>query len=192
MDLVHAITNRRSIHEFTEDEVPKDVLREIFSKAAWAPTHRMKEPWLLNIYQGEGIEPYVSAVLSSYERQGFFDNYNEEKQERMKEGIRQFLKNIPHHALVYMERDSDLIKYEEDYASVCAFIQNAQLLSWERGIGVLWTTSPYLHDPQFAEDIGIGPDTYKLVAVLQMGYPNRVPKAKPRTPIEEKMTFIQS
>lgn len=191
MDLQKAISGRRSIHEFMDQEVPHTVLKEIFAQAAWAPTHRMKEPWELKVYQGKGMERYVSSVLSSYERQGFFSGHNEEKNKKMSEGIKQFLFNIPHHTLVYMERDKDSVRYEEDYAATCAYIQNVQLLAWERGVGVLWTTSPYLHDSHFAEDVGLDAEDYKLVAVLQMGYPKRIPKAKPRQSINTNLTFIE-
>ncbi|MCA0971664.1 nitroreductase [Halobacillus litoralis] len=191
MELIDAVKNRRSIHEFEQKQIPKPDLQTLFSQAAWAPTHRMKEPWNLRCYQGEGIEAYTSAVLASYERQGFFSSYEQEKRDKMKTGIERFLQSIPHHVLVYMEREEDLVKYEEDYAAVCAFIQNTQLLAWEKQIGVLWTTSPYLHDPQFASDLQLDPETKKLVAVLQMGYPKRIPKAKARTPVTEKLTFIE-
>ncbi|MGP4061338.1 nitroreductase family protein [Halobacillus sp. H74] len=192
MDLLEAIINRRSIHEYKNEQIDRKVLKQIFSKACWAPNHRMKEPWSIKLYQGDGKMDYAKKVIDSYDREGFFNNYDHQKSNKMKEGIRQFLLNIPHHALVYMERDPDQRKYEEDYAAVCAYIQNVQLLAWEAGIGVLWTTSPYLHDNEFVRDIGLDSSDYKLVSVLQMGYPLRIPNPKKRTPIENKMQIIDS
>lgn len=191
MDVQEAILGRRSIHEFKKEQVANGLLRQIFDQASWAPNHRMKQPWRMKIYQGEAINMYASHVLRSYERKGFFSSNDEHREEKMKEGIRNFLMNIPHHALVYMERDVDQMKYEEDYAAVCAFIQNAQLLAWEQGIGMLWTTSPYLHDAQFAVDIGLNERDYKLVSVLQVGYPSRIPQPKQRAPIDDNITFYE-
>ncbi|RWZ54963.1 nitroreductase [Halobacillus fulvus] len=191
MNVMEAMKNRRSIHEFEQENVQREVLQDIFSTASWAPTHRMKEPWMIKVYEGAGREQYIAKVLESYEREGFFKGYGSEKTNRMQEGIRSFLKTIPHHALIYMEKDESVLKYEEDYAAVCAFIQNAQLAGWEKGVGMLWMTSPYIHDPEFVEAIGLS-DRYKVVGVLQMGYPKKVPAPKPRTHISQKLTFIDS
>ncbi|SEH38966.1 Nitroreductase [Halobacillus karajensis] len=187
MELLDAIRNRRSIHEYKKERVASEVLGRIFSEAAWAPTHRMKEPWHIRIYQDEGKSEYAKSVLDSYVRQGFFEGYEAAKVDQLASGIRDFLLNIPHHALIYMERDKDFRKFEEDYAAVCAYIQNVQLLAWKEGVGILWTTSPYLYDAEFARHMGLDPGRYKLVSVLQMGYPKRVPKPKSRTPIQKKL-----
>ncbi|MFZ0368503.1 MAG: nitroreductase [Halobacillus sp.] len=190
MELVEAIKNRRSIHDFKQEEVPVGLLKEIFTSASWAPTHRMKEPWNIYMFQEEGKQVYANLVLQSYTRKGFFEGYSKEKSQRMKQGIHEFLENIPHHALIFMEKDANEHKYEEDYAAVCAFIQNVQLLAWEKGIGGLWTTSPYLHDAEFIKGVGLNPVLHKLIGVIQMGYPEKVPKAKPRTSMEDKYTLF--
>lgn len=187
MELLEAIQNRRSIHEYQQVLVDAKTIEYIFAEASWAPNHRMKEPWNIRLYQGSGKNRYVKAVLDSYRRKGFFEGYEQEKQISLEDGIKDFLFRIPHHALIYMEKDEDERKYEEDYAAVCAYIQNLQLLAWQKHVGVLWTTSPYLHDPQFSQDIGLEASVYKLVSVLQIGYPKNIPGPKQRTPIHEKL-----
>ena len=190
MELLEAIQSRRSIHEYKDVLVEADTIDYIFSEASWAPNHRMKEPWNIRLYQEDGKKSYVDAVLDSYRRQGFFEGYKLDKQTRLEDGIKDFLFSIPHHALIYMEKDEEERKYEEDYAAVCAYIQNLQLLAWQKHVGVLWTTSPYLHDSEFAEDVGLDPSIYKLVSVLQIGYPKRIPSPKKRTPIHEKLQLF--
>ncbi|WP_256200751.1 hypothetical protein [Virgibacillus halodenitrificans] len=54
---------------------------------------------------------------------------------------------------------------------------------------MLWTITPYMHDPLFARDIGLG-ENVKIAAVLQVGYPKSIPRNKGRTPIEQKIKFI--
>lgn len=190
MDVHKAVIERRSIHDFQHHKVDEAILEEIFRSASWAPTHRMKEPWELIVYQGEARESYSDLILESYEREGFFAGCSNEKSEKMKAGIRKFLLTIPHHILIYLERDEDDHKFEEDYAAVCAFIQNAQLIAWNHGVGMLWMTSPYLHDPCFIEGVGLDSEKYKLAGVLQAGYPNSIPGPKQRTPIQQKMKIL--
>ncbi|MFD2922644.1 nitroreductase family protein [Halobacillus naozhouensis] len=187
MKVVDAIQTRRSIHDFKKQLVNEAVLQEIFQIASWAPNHRLKEPWNVMVFQKEGAQSYADLVIESYLKQGFAKGYSAAKTDKMMNGIKRFLINIPHHALVYLDRDPDLHKFEEDYSAVCAFIQNAQLAAWERGVGALWTTSPYIHDPEFIKGIGLHPASHKVAGVIQMGYPARIPEPKARRKVQ--LTF---
>lgn len=80
---------------------------------------------------------------------------------------------------------------DEDYVAECTFVQNFQLAAWEGEIGVIWKTGPYLYNPRFMHEVGVVPGE-KIVGVLQVGYPLVIPEAKPRTPIEQKLTIIDS
>ncbi|UOR11739.1 nitroreductase family protein [Halobacillus amylolyticus] len=184
MKLIEAMKDRRSIHDFRKELVDEATLEEIFRLASWAPNHRLKEPWEVMLFQNDAARDYAELVIESYIKEGFAAGYDSVKTNKMMQGIKQFMIDIPHHALIYMEHDTDFHKFEEDYAAVCAFIQNAQLAAWEKGVGVLWTTSPYIHDHDFIEGIGLDPVYHKVAGVLQMGYPARVPRPKPRSPVD--------
>lgn len=190
IDILNAIKSRRSIHQFKKDHVDKNILTDIFKYASWAPTHYMKESWRLRIYQSEGKLHFVDAILASYERIGMIKRDGSSKTEKMIASMRDFLLSIPHHALIYFPKEDDPVRYEEEYASICAFIQNAQLAAWEYGVGMLWTITPYMHDPEFYRDIGIATNM-KIAAVLQIGYPEKIPRSKGRTPIDQKLEFIE-
>ncbi|MEI3612372.1 nitroreductase family protein [Pseudogracilibacillus sp. SO30301A] len=145
IDVLETIKNRRSIHHFKKEEVPENLLREIFTYASWAPTHYMKEPWNIKLYQKAGKESFVNAIIQSYQRLGMMKySGNNEKTLRSIQSIKQFLLDIPHHALIYLPFEEDPVRYEEEYAAVCAFIQNVQLAAWKYGVGVLWTITPYM------------------------------------------------
>lgn len=192
INVLNAIKERRSIHHFKPEEVDTAKLQAIFTSASYAPTHYMKEPWRIKLYQGEGKHVLVNAIIESYQRSGMIKRDGHPKTKRTIASISQFLMSIPHHALIYFEKESDPIRYEELYASVCAFIQNAQLAGWERGVGMLWTITPYMHDPVFINEMGLDDDIYKIAAVMQIGYPEKIPVSKGRTPIEQNMEIISS
>ena len=187
--LLDTIKSRRSIHTFQEKEVDIKILREIFTYGSYAPTHYMKEPWQIKLYQGNGKESLIEAIMNSYQRIGLI-NRHEPKHKKMIESMKRFLFAIPHHAVIYFEKEDDPIRYEEEYAAVCAFIQNAQLAAWEFNVGMLWTITPYMQDSEFYKEIGLDPTTVKIAAVMQIGYPKKVPHHKVRTSIEEKMEII--
>ncbi len=189
--LLRTIKARRSIHLFQEREVDINIIKEIFTYGSYAPTHYMKEPWQIKLYQGQGKEILIEAILNSYQRIGMFKDIHDAKTIKMKDSIKSFLLSIPHHAVIYFEKEEDPIRFEEEYAAVCAFIQNSQLAAWEYGVGMLWTITPYMHDPIFYKDIGLDAETMKIAAVMQIGYPKKIPQYKKRTPIEEKMEIIE-
>ncbi|WP_042142753.1 nitroreductase family protein [Paucisalibacillus sp. EB02] len=191
MTLLETIKARRSIHTFQEKEVDIKILKEIFTYGSYAPTHYMKEPWQIKLYQGNGKEFLVEAIINSYQRIGMIKNNQEPKTIKMRESMKNFLRAIPHHAVIYFEKDEDPIRYEEEYAAVCAFIQNAQLAAWEFHVGMLWTITPYMHDSGFYEEIGLDINSVKIAAVMQIGYPKNVPHDKGRTSIEEKLEIIE-
>lgn len=189
--LLEAVMNRRSINTFTDKPIETDVLQEVFTYASWAPTHYMKEPWEIKLYQGHGKVKLIDKIIKSYQRLEMLSSDSNPKTIKSITYMKEFLLQIPHHAVIYFKIDKDPIKYEEDYASVSAFIQNAQLVAWSKGIGMLWTITPFMHDPEFARDININPDEFKIAAVMQIGYPSKIPNAKPRISIDEKIELIE-
>lgn len=170
--------------------MPEAVLKEIFTYGSWAPTHYMKEPWKIKLYQANGKLPYINEVIESYQRLGMMGKADTKQSIKTVEYMKDFLNQIPHHALIYFEIDEDPVRYEEDYAAVCAFIQNAQLAAWQYNVGMLWTITPYMHDAEFASAIGLYPEREKIAAVMQIGYPNKVLQPKERIPIEDKLEII--
>ncbi|MFD2129893.1 nitroreductase [Pseudogracilibacillus auburnensis] len=190
IDILQAMKGRRSIHLFKKERVSEELLKEIFTYASWAPTHYMKEPWNIKLYEQEGRNKLIDATIRSYQRLGMLKSDGSEKALKSIESIKQFLLEIPHHAVIYLPIEQDPVRYEEEYAAVCAFIQNTQLAAWKHGVGMLWTITPYMHDPQFLQEIGLHSDREKIAAVMQIGYPKKIPKRKERTPIEEKLEVI--
>ncbi|SHF85867.1 nitroreductase family protein [Ornithinibacillus halophilus] len=188
--LLDAIKERRSIYSFKKEEVDIELLKEIFTFGTYAPTHYMKEPWQIKLYQKSGKNHFIEEVIKSYQRIGMIKTSKDEKTLKMIDSMREFLNAIPHHALIYYEKENDPIRNDEEYAAVCAFIQNVQLAAWQYGVGVLWTITPYMYDQEFHESVGLDSDVVKIAAVLQMGFPKKVPPMRERTPIEGKLEII--
>lgn len=191
LSIMDIMKERRSIHTFKHTEVDSEILERIFSSASYAPTHFLTESWNIDVYEKAGKLRLIEAIMDSYVRIGFIPNDDEKKTAEMIASMKQFLADIPHHIVIYFDPPADKVRYEEEFASVSAFIQNAQLAGWELGVGMLWTITPYMHDTKFLEAIGLSPDA-KIVGVMQVGYPENIPRLRERTPIGEKMNFIHS
>ncbi len=191
MDILRTIKERRSTVAFEKEEIDVSVLKEIFTYGSYAPSHYMTEAWRIKLYQRNGKKKFVQAIIDSYIRLGMLSNGNSPKEVRSRKAIANFLLDIPHHALVYYEKPEDPIRNEEEYSSVAAFIQNAQLAAWEYKVGMLWTITPYMHDDVFMKEVGLDAEKHKINAVLQIGYPQKTTVFKERTPVEEWLEIIE-
>lgn len=190
MDILNVIKERRSTHTFKRENVDSKTLKHIFTYGSYAPTHYMTEAWQIKLYQSKGKVALIDSIIRSYQRIGLIKEDKNPKTLHMIKSIKDFLMAIPHHAVIYFEKPKDSIRYEEEFASVSAFIQNSQLAAWQYEVGMLWTIAPYMHDPEFLADIGLNNEKMKIVGVMQIGYPENVSRFRERTPIEQKLEII--
>jgi nitroreductase len=55
MDVYEAVTTRRAVRGFTDEEVPRDVLERVLSAARWAPSGSNIQPWRIFVVTGEPL-----------------------------------------------------------------------------------------------------------------------------------------
>jgi nitroreductase len=161
------IVSRRTIRVTKEIPIPLQEVEHLLEMAAYAPFHSKVEPWSVTIVSTEDEKKYfLNCVMKSYERTGVLAAYSEERVKKIREA--------------YEQKDFESI------GATCAFIQNLQLLCWEKNIGVVWRTNPYIHDPIFAKELGI-PSSKKIIGSVHLGYidEEKIPKAKPRRALQE-------
>ena len=53
MEVLDAITNRRSINKLNQDVPPKELIEKILQAGNWAPTHHGTEPWRFYVITGD-------------------------------------------------------------------------------------------------------------------------------------------
>ncbi|WLR61219.1 nitroreductase family protein [Guptibacillus hwajinpoensis] len=181
------IVSRRTIRKFYPDDVPLHTIVEILEDAKWAPNHKFREPWEVVLYKGDGKGQLIDQVQESIVR----NELDEEKSEKKKEKINQFINEIPIHLVVYMKSSESAKERHEDFAATCAFIQNFQLLSWSKGLGVVWKTNGFIFDPVFREGIGLEADDV-IVGMLHIGKPAVIPNPKERKSIKNSLTICDT
>ncbi|MGD6803794.1 nitroreductase [Rossellomorea vietnamensis] len=179
------IRERRSIREYLNVSVERELVAELLNSAVWAPNHLKTEPWRFIMIDGESRLTMLEGMREYYSSTGFLDNLSETHLEKIKEN---FLKT-PAHLVVVMREEETEKKWEEAFAATCALIQNFQLLAWEQGLGVVWKTNDHNASSLFKHRIGIQ-GSEKIVGILQLGYPASIPKSKPRKTAEELLTFL--
>src|SRR5690625_7916292 len=97
---MRAIKERRSVHTFKKEEVADEIIHEIFTYGSWAPTHYMKEPWKIKLFQEKGKTGFIQAIIRSYQRIGFIKKDQKQKTLKMIDSMIYFLTMITTHDLL--------------------------------------------------------------------------------------------
>jgi nitroreductase len=58
MDVIQAITTRRSIRRFKPEPVPEELIREILDAARWSPSWGNTQPWEIVVVTGDPLERF--------------------------------------------------------------------------------------------------------------------------------------
>lgn len=168
-----AILQRRSIKKFNGQPVAKEDVVAILDDAKWAPNHGTREPWRVVMGTGE-VLPKIHELL----RDLAIPKWQELDEATLHTQMQKFL--LPGaYAFVLAKEDMRQKERLEDYGAVASYLQNAQLLAWEKGIGTCWKTPGFLDNPKFRDALNAASNE-RVVAMLQLGYFDEAPKAKER------------
>lgn len=171
-----AIKERRSIKQFKAEPLPAGLLEELLDIAVWAPNHGLREPWRFIAFTGEGTGFLADAAEKWIQKSSGNAEFAAKK--------RGYIAAIPASVIVVMPEDPRQREWDEDFAAVSALIQNLQLAAWERGVGTIWKTDPYIYAPAFRDAMGVKPGE-KIAALIHLGYAEKVPGSHPRTPSKD-------
>ncbi|ARD48715.1 nitroreductase [Sporosarcina sp. P37] len=180
-----AIVTRRSIKNFNGQPIEPEIIPEIIEDAVWAPNHGNRNPWRMIVATGGQYEQLLD-VLKEFGVANWKQLSDEDLEKQMK-------KFSTASAAVFVIVPEDVRQKErlEDYAAASTLIQNIQLLAWDKGIGTCWKTPPFIDHPKFRERLGVQAGE-RIISMLQFGYFDSLPKAAPRKPVEEIITYFGS
>lgn len=178
-----AILQRRSIKNFNGQPVERETLISVLDDAKWAPNHGNREPWRLVVACGKEL-----TELHELLREFGVPKWKELSEEDLVKNMKKFT-SPGGYAFIIVPEDVRQKERLEDYAAASAYIQNAQLLAWDLGIGSCWKTPPFIDAPKFRQAMGVKPGE-RIISMLQFGYFDEMPKAKQRKDSEEFITFF--
>lgn len=180
------IRERRSIRSFLDKDIPTDVMVELLQDASYAPNHKHREPWSFVMFRDEAKEKLCHAALKRACEGEKMKALSHEKQVEKINKMKTIYQQCPVHLLVLCDVADNKKVYHEDFAATSAYLQNLQLLAWDKGIGMVWKTPLFIEDPSFFEELGID-NTKKIVGLFHIGYPMEIPKGRERSNILEKL-----
>ncbi|WP_432353953.1 nitroreductase family protein [Sporosarcina sp. A2] len=179
-----AIISRRSIKSFNGQPVEQSEIADILEDAIWAPNHGNRNPWRF-VLAAEGNYQDFLEVLRDFG----VPKWKELSDDTLEKQMSKYTKASAA-MFVIVPEDARQKQRLEDFAAASTMIQNVQLLAWDKGIGTCWKTPGFLDDPKFREALGVDAGE-RIISMFQFGHFDELPKAKPRTPIEDVVTYWQ-
>ncbi|MGN7477003.1 nitroreductase family protein [Solibacillus silvestris] len=181
LSVKEAILQRRSIKKFNGRQVDKQAVFEILDVAKWAPNHGNRQPWRVVVGAGEQL-PKVHELL----REFAIPKWQELSEETLAAQMQKFTL-AGAYAFVLVTEDMRQKERLEDYAAASCYLQNVQLLAWEKGIGTCWKTPGFLDNPKFREALNAQPNE-RVISMLQFGYFDEEAKRKERKELADFVT----
>ena len=168
MDTLTAIHNRRTIHQYLDTEVPKEVISTCVEAAHQAPNHKLTWPW--------------GFVLAGPEtRQGLFEMAMEMRRSsagmtpQVENLIRTKFLNPGALVVVTQVQCDDEFREREDYAATSCAIQNFMLAAHAQGYGTKWSTGGITRLEATYNLFKVDQAQVKIVGILWVGKPAKVP-----------------
>jgi len=186
MELMKAITTRRSVRRYRQDPVSREILEEVLEAACWAPSADNVQPWyFVALTKKEDIERMRSTL----------ERVSDEVRPHLEEIFPRhphvvgettaFLRNLggaPVYVLVFMQQVYDEERRAPMLESVSAAIQNLLLAAHERGLGTCWVNAVTALGYGDALRELFAPDKGDFVSVISLGYPDQNPRTPSRKP----------
>lgn len=159
--VLEAIYQRRSIREFTDEEVSPELLREIVRAGHWAPSGLNNQPWRFVIVR----DPEIRSRLAEQTHYGHIVRAAR--------------------ALIAVFLDKDAM-YDEvkDHQAAGACIQNILLATEALGLGGVWLGQIRKNKTEVNRILKLGPHL-DLMAVVALGHPLHRNQKSKRKQLEE-------
>lgn len=181
------ISRRRSIFpvSYTKQDIPVDVIRQILESANYAPTHKLTEPWRFIVFRNEGKINFANELARLYKDTTPVHQFLQKKYDSILEKAIQSSCIIALNAQLHPDK---LPEWEEIASLACA-VQNMALTAEAFEVGAYWSSPGMIVELKDYLNLG---EQEKCFGLFYMGYHNEKPRTAARTPIDNKIKWIDS
>jgi nitroreductase len=182
--LASVLMTRRSVHQFRPDPIDPMLVRRWLEYAVFVPNHHLTEPWRFVVVTGEAKDRLADIRA----QQTLAKHAGKPHAERAAENARREYREVPMILAVIQRLDPDPVRREEDYAACACAAYTFMLAAWADGVGTYWGTGAVSRAPETRDLLRLAEDE-RVVALIRVGYPDRVPAAR-RHPAAEKTLWL--
>tara|TARA_B100000003_G_scaffold24017_1_gene19237 strand:+ start:416 stop:1072 length:657 start_codon:yes stop_codon:yes gene_type:complete len=189
--LLHQIQQRRSVRDFSSQNVPIEVIKNCIKTAASAPSGANKQPWHFSLVQDKKIKKEIRVAAESEEKQFYEHRASKEWLEDLNQfgtdWKKPFLETAPFLIIIFsqvFEKNADGENRKNYYVNESVGIAAGFLLAALHNAGLVTLT----HTPSpmnFLAKILKRPDNERAYLLIPVGYPSKNAKV----PIISKKPF---
>ena len=198
-EVLRCIKGRRSIRNYENNEIPKEIMEEIITAGRYAPSAENRQPWKFIVVTNreeikrlsEETKKQIGKILK--QRRKWKRKYRELNDEQTLMFLRAvaFSENdtIFHDApaVVFILTDDEIFN---DESCACA-AQNMMLAAHSMGIGSCWIGfAKFIENSEMMKEAGM-PEGHHISACLTLGYAKSISKASPRKPTSDVIKWIE-
>jgi nitroreductase len=159
--ILQAIHARRSIRQFTDAPVSRDVLMTAIEAASWAPSGLNNQPWRFAIIWDRPLQEALAA-LTRYSH---------------------IFASAAVLVAVFLDKEASY-DYTKDCQAVGACLQNLLLSLHAMNLGAVWVGEILKNKARVIETLKL-PAQLELMAVVAVGHPASRDQKSNRRPLEE-------
>ena len=182
MDTHQTLTERRTIHRYTDRRVPEEILDRGLHAAHHAPCHRLTFPWRFVLVGARTREMLADlGVTLKKERTPLSPEAAEAARTKLLQ---------PDRLVVACQiACPDPFRAKEDYAACSCAIQNLMLSLAADGVGSKWSSGALTRHPETYRICGVEPGGYEIIGFVWAGYAQETPEVN-RPPLESVVTEL--
>jgi nitroreductase len=180
MELMEAVSRRRSIRNFKEAPVPRPLIEKLLAAAVLAPSAKNRQPWRFVVLEGAAranLARLMEEGAAAVEARGQSTHSCRRSARIVAQAPVTILVFNPE----YQHEGSivDHVTYNApDIQSIGGMVQTLLLAGEELGVGTLWVCDILYAYPLIREWLN---RKEELVTAICIGYPDEAPEARPRT-----------
>ena len=159
--MLNLIKTRRSIRQFTTQEIDDEKLNQIIEAGIWAPSGLNNQPWKFAIIKDHHTQNSL-ASLTRYSP---------------------IIEGAPVSIAVFLDKDASYDR-TKDIQAIGACIQNMLLAIHALGLGGVWL-GEILNNKDKVSKVLDAPENLELMAVIALGHPAEKGKKGSRKDLEE-------
>ncbi|MDR2422678.1 MAG: nitroreductase family protein [Deltaproteobacteria bacterium] len=176
-EVLKALKERRSVRDFTDEDVSEEDLKTILETAAYAPTARNSQAWHATAVRGlDKIAVLNEAVKKANQKPG----YERYKELAATASYSINFRQAPVFILVGVDREKSVCQ-SEDGALVIGYIL---LAAHSLGLGACWINQlgVITDEPEFRESLnGLGfPPSHRIIGCVALGHRKKLPPVPTR------------
>jgi nitroreductase len=179
MELREAIRGRRSVREYADTPVDRELVQFVIEAATQAPSARNRQAWSFVVTTDRArlarwSERAKSLMLESMAGNPALEGYRE----HLASPSFNIFYNAPVLIVISTHVADPMATHD-----CCLAAQNLMLAAYSRGLGSCWIgfSESWLALPEAKRELGL-PDEQVAVAPIILGYPRQAPRTVPREP----------